>query len=997
MSRWKIAFSSAAVLSLATAALVPSAAFAEAPSADKISVISLSDTHVLEHSLIADTPEYAKVLDSDRKLITESEAIYNAAVNRVIKEKPNVVLISGDLTKDGEQESHKVVAAGLAKIKQALPGSEVYVINGNHDINNKHGVSFSNKTATPTTAKDFQEIYKDIYNDDSVIERFESPGSAPGPDVAGELSYVARPAPGYTIIAVDSGKYLPENEVSGAIDKKLQTWITQQAKTAKDRGDVVIAFGHHGWVPHFSAQPKVLPMYLIDNYKSVATNLANAGINYVFTGHAHTNDVSEMTTKAGNRLVDIETGSLLTYPNPMRQVDITRSTTDGSKVESTLTGKVFMEDTGLTNISFTDVKGKTQTIPNLTEYAKNSPQNRISKELVSTFAISFLNKHAAGIKAAGGLEQYLNIVKPMNMSGTDLKTMAFALLKGQLEKVDTSTLLDGQLKFIDLHSEAAEYIVDGLIKGIDRATANGKIDADTEKAITNFINKVMTTKLALDENNYEKTVEDFATAVYQLNLRGDENEKVAEMPAWFKEVKDNAQNSTVIKKIVKTAIDGDNLYPVIQALGKNIQMNELTNIKAYDTTNKQTLPYREGTQPLITFKEAPGKVNLAGFPINLSKLLPKLVNDNGWVYQTLTGTLDKLPYAVMGIDMPNMTGNILSGILNKALMGDPKAKNEQGQPAPTPSLFDEGQMGFLLTSKLRDVINSMSSDEDNVPDSNISYKTEHKLPESEVTLSAPVKAENGSVTITAEVKANAGVAGAANDNRTAIGTVQFYIEQAASNAPAALQSRAAANAPAALQSGTALGAPVALENGKAQLQLTKEEAEANSEAKVTARYLSTSIMDAISSSAVSQPVTLPKAEKKDPEPEPNPNPNPDPNPNPNPDPNPNPNPNPNPDPNPNPNPDPNPNPQPDPNPNPQPQPQPQPQPNPDNQSGSQADTQNNQAGAQGDKMQPGTSNNAKSGLAKTGAALTGLLSLGLLTAGLGTGITRYQRKRENAE
>lgn len=831
MSKWKVAFSGTTALALLVT-LTPGLAVAAAPQADEISIISLSDPHVLAQDLIADTPEYDKVLNSDRKLITAAGSIYAAAVDRIIKEKPSVVLIPGDLTKDGEQESHKIVAAGIDRIKKSLPDTEVYVINGNHDVNNSLGVSFSAKSATRTSPSDFKNIYQNVYQDDSVIEEYEAPGSAPGPDVAGELSYVARPAPGYTVIVVDSGKYLPEHDTSGAVTPELQQWIMDQAKAAKARGDVVVAMSHHGWVPHFNMQPKLLSMYLLDNYETVVPPMVNAGVDYVFTGHSHSNDVAEMTTAAGNRLVDLETGSLVTYPNPMRYVTISRSTTDGANVQSTFTGKVFMEDTGLTNITFTDTDGKQKTIENLTEYAKTNPHNRLTDALISNFALSFLNDYAAQIKEVGGIEKFLDIKKPFGMSGAEIKAYATNFLQEALAGIDTQTMMDGQLKFIDFHPEAAAYVVDGAFKGIDRALASGKLDPELESAINTLIVKVMATKVS-PKSDRTKTVADFATEVYQMNLRGDENIRAESMPAWFKEAKADAQSSALLKRVGETLVG--NIYPVLLELTDYFQMDEVTNINAYDTTNKQTVAYREGTNPLVTFNDTPGKVKVSILKVDVHKALSRLVNDSGWVNPTLAGTMEKLT-AALGVGIiPTKT--ILTSQLKKFVLGDPNAKDDQGKPAPKPSIFDEGQLAAAGTTFVRDVVNSMTSDENNTPDSDISYVTNEVLPKAQISLSDP-KLDGDQVKVIANVAAAKNIPGAAHDQRTVLGKVQFFVN------------------------GQKLGEPVALEAGKAQLQLAKADAPAGTE--VTAQYLSTSIMDAISTSDISAAVKVPDPAKPKP-------------------------------------------------------------------------------------------------------------------------------------
>lgn len=67
-----------------------------------LKVAVLSDTHYLATALIKDTEDYERHLNSDRKMFTEGDAFLRALLNTIRADKPDVLLICGDLTKDGE-------------------------------------------------------------------------------------------------------------------------------------------------------------------------------------------------------------------------------------------------------------------------------------------------------------------------------------------------------------------------------------------------------------------------------------------------------------------------------------------------------------------------------------------------------------------------------------------------------------------------------------------------------------------------------------------------------------------------------------------------------------------------------------------------------------------------------------------------------------------------------------------------------------------------------
>ena len=98
-----------------------------------LKIAVMSDDHYLSPSMIRDTADYTTALNSDRKMFAESDAILRTMLDAVRQDKPDVLLISGDLTKDGEQECHKALAKALQQLQRDVPGLKVYVINGNHD------------------------------------------------------------------------------------------------------------------------------------------------------------------------------------------------------------------------------------------------------------------------------------------------------------------------------------------------------------------------------------------------------------------------------------------------------------------------------------------------------------------------------------------------------------------------------------------------------------------------------------------------------------------------------------------------------------------------------------------------------------------------------------------------------------------------------------------------------------------------------------------------
>ena len=362
---------------------------ADKPQDMNLKIAVMSDDHYLSPSMIRDTEDYKTALNSDRKMFAESDAILRTLLDAVRQDKPDVLLLSGDLTKDGEQECHKALAKQLKQLQKEVPGMKVYVINGNHDIRNSDALNFNTPDgkavpATRTHPKDFKQIYDFVYSDPTVIATYTPPAGKE----AGGLSYVARPADGFTLVVIDTGRYSSDNtstgkdehETSGAISSDLEQWVIAQIQAAKARGDVVLGMQHHGLVAHFDVEPTILPMYLVNNYDRLAQEYADAGMSVMFTGHMHAVDIAAKTTDAGNTIYDIETGSGLTYPSPLRFVEVRRSA--DATVVSTGTRTHFGP------ISYTDpLTGSAKTIDDLTEYGR---AHGFSTDMLKTVAGSFI-------------------------------------------------------------------------------------------------------------------------------------------------------------------------------------------------------------------------------------------------------------------------------------------------------------------------------------------------------------------------------------------------------------------------------------------------------------------------------------------------------------------------------------------------------------------------------------------------------------------------------
>ena len=283
-----------------------------------------SDIHVMAPSLLTEQGDaFDNYVARDMRMIEASAEVLDELVATALNQRPRVVLIAGDLTKDGERASHDYVASQLARLREQ--GIAVCVIPGNHDISNPNARTYDGATThhAPTITRDeFARIYAD-YGYEAAITRDEH-----------SLSYVAEPIEGIVILALDSNRD-EENTLTargdatdsyhnaGRIKPETLQWAQEQARRAHAQGKRVIAMVHHHVVPHFDGEELLLPNYVVAGAERVREQLMDVGVHEVLTGHLHVSDIAQdYNAVATDSIVEIATGSAITYPFGYRTLSL---------------------------------------------------------------------------------------------------------------------------------------------------------------------------------------------------------------------------------------------------------------------------------------------------------------------------------------------------------------------------------------------------------------------------------------------------------------------------------------------------------------------------------------------------------------------------------------------------------------------------------------------------------------------------------------------------
>lgn len=278
----------------------------------KIAVIS--DIHYLSQNLVTNGPAIQNFETSTGRIVEDLHQVLSQVLSELVTEQPDILLIAGDITNHGERDSHIDITAKLQPLLEN--GTRVFVIPGNHDINVPNAKAYHGDKPTPTSsisAKEFEDIYANF-----------GYAKAIKTDTA-SLSYLAEVNDKVWLLGIDSNKYQKNTTTtisSGRILPETMDWILDILDEAKSKNILVLGLMHHGLVEHMPYQATFMPDYLIDNWETNAEILANKGLKVIFTGHFHSNDITLLTTSKGNKIYDIETGSLAGYPFPYRIITL---------------------------------------------------------------------------------------------------------------------------------------------------------------------------------------------------------------------------------------------------------------------------------------------------------------------------------------------------------------------------------------------------------------------------------------------------------------------------------------------------------------------------------------------------------------------------------------------------------------------------------------------------------------------------------------------------
>lgn len=257
--------------------------------AQSATVFVATDTHYLSSRVNDKGKAFWDMMDmSDGKLVQYCDEIISAFTDDVIEQKPDVLIISGDLSLNGEKASHEDLIKKLKYIQDS--GVQVLTVSGNHDIN-RSACGYSGDEyirVDNVDADEFRNLYFDfgMKQAESVDEHSQS--------------YLYKVNKDLYILMLDTNAF-----GQNFVQDESYPWIESQLKYVKKMGAQVITVSHQNLFAHNEMISFGYQLYDADELLALYNKYE---VECNLSGHIHT----QHTMRDG--VTEIVTSSLLVAP-----------------------------------------------------------------------------------------------------------------------------------------------------------------------------------------------------------------------------------------------------------------------------------------------------------------------------------------------------------------------------------------------------------------------------------------------------------------------------------------------------------------------------------------------------------------------------------------------------------------------------------------------------------------------------------------------------------
>lgn len=406
---------------------------------------AVSDS-TIKVATISDIRYQAGASDRDGFMLSKSATLLDAAIEKVVSSDADVLLVTGDLTNDGSRTSHNYVASKLAEVE--AQGFDVYVIPGERDVR-ESGVN-----PTAVSKASFEEIYSDFGYDASL----QDPNSS---------SYVADLGHGFKVVMSDS--------VAADGQGQLTQWAVNQAASAVNSGNTVFAASHHPVVGRGSVDKTFID--LLNTIRNVQMNLggiiydlytedvnaaaaslgleddtrilpangadpaalADAGVKYIFTGHACMLSISEYTTTNGSQMYDVMSGSLVNSSSSVRFATLSKAASGMKEQRAEFTTSMIDSANGVADVQTAAHTALAADMPNQVDNAIDTALPVVLHLLTAIKPNVQQLVRTIDLQALGLIDQTI-----ANLAGSTLETVKSDLASQYVEQL--FTILNNETK-----------------------------------------------------------------------------------------------------------------------------------------------------------------------------------------------------------------------------------------------------------------------------------------------------------------------------------------------------------------------------------------------------------------------------------------------------------------------------------------------------------------------------------------------------------------------
>ncbi|MBP1039428.1 metallophosphoesterase [Vagococcus sp. BWB3-3] len=280
---------------------------------DRIWVIS--DIHYLSDSLFNQEQAFQSLLrQADGKDIHYQKQRLESLIWQIQEKRPQLLIISGDLTFNGERQSAIDLSEYLRRI-EAL-GTQVYVIPGNHDISNGWSASYLGNQTKPVPQllpEEFAEIFHNMgYSEACFKDKFS-------------LSYAVRPFKDVLLVMIDTNHYTDkesrrEPEIQGSVGPKTYEWLEEVLAYGERNQLLVIPVLHHNTLKH---HPVYFQGFVLNQEEKMQQLLARYHVKLTLSGHSHAQNIASKTI-GDQKMWDIVTGCFASLSNSIGEIQITQ-------------------------------------------------------------------------------------------------------------------------------------------------------------------------------------------------------------------------------------------------------------------------------------------------------------------------------------------------------------------------------------------------------------------------------------------------------------------------------------------------------------------------------------------------------------------------------------------------------------------------------------------------------------------------------------------------